>query len=72
MHYVVYMDDPTKWARVHLAGCFRYVNRKKSRRPDNRWYDCQYSREEAFAKMKEVVNLKSGNWDHGGCMKCNP
>ena len=70
MHYVVYVDDARKRARVHRSICCYYVNRKRETLDDNRWHDASYSREEAFRKMREVTNT---DWsDVGKCQCCNP
>ena len=36
MAYVIYEDDATNRARIHVVTCPHYVKRKTDRLPDNR------------------------------------
>ena len=51
MHYVVYWDDVTEHARVHLSDCRHYRDRKYETEPNNGWYRGPYTLEDAFYKM---------------------
>ncbi len=58
MGYVVYEDDPTRYARVHQESCRKFVYRKPQTRDDNRWHCPFDTLEAAFAKAKSVKPLK--------------
>jgi len=63
--YVVYEDDPTDRARIHLDTCRHYLNRKPDPLPDNRWHGPFPSLEKAWAVVRSP-----GKRDISECGHC--